>query len=541
MTEDLLTAAGGLGLFLIGMRMMTEGLRALAGNSLRQILRRYSATPLRGAVAGTVTTAMVQSSSATTVAAVGFVGAGLMTFQESLGIIFGANIGTTVTGWLVAILGFKLQIGTVAMPLALIGVMMRMFAPGRWKEVGWSLAGFSVLFFGIDALQSGMAAFQDVVTPDRFPADSFFGRLQLVGIGIVVTIITQSSSAGVASALAALTAGAITFPQAAALVIGMDVGTTFSAALATLGGSTAVRRTGWSHVIYNGLTGMMAFLLLWPLGWLTEGPEAPFPVGDPQIALVAFHSFFNILGVVLVLLVAAQFARLVEWLIPDRRGGLTRRLDRRLLVQPVAALDAATATVTELAGAHFDLIRRGLTEDARGVEPRMAELRDATAETRAHLQEVRADSAAVLENQVALLHALDHLDRLRHRCAQQERARAVRETPELSGPARALLAAVAPDVFAADAATVARCDGLRRDLHALRESDRAAVLDATARGSFSGGDVALRLDAGRWLQRVAHHVWRIAHHLRIAATDEPIAGRIGGDADDQGLTAARVS
>jgi phosphate:Na+ symporter len=200
---------GGVGLFLLGMLVLTGGLRGLAGDALRRLLARFTRSPVSGAIAGAVTTAVIQSSSATTVTAVGFVGAGLLSFPQALGIVFGANIGTTVTGWLVAILGFKLELATIAPPLLVAGVLLRLFASGTARQAGWALAGFSLLFIGIDALQQGMGAFEGRVTPENFPEDSPSGRLRLVLIGVAITLVTQSSSAGVATAMVALGTGAI--------------------------------------------------------------------------------------------------------------------------------------------------------------------------------------------------------------------------------------------------------------------------------------------------------------------------------------------
>ena len=140
---------GGLGLFLLGMIIMTEGLRELAGDMIRSALMRFTSSPVTGAATGAISTAILQSSSATTVAAVGFVGAGLMTFDSSLGIIFGANIGTTITGWLVALFGFKLKLGTIMLPLILAGAILRLFAAGRLSSTGYALAGFGLIFVGI--------------------------------------------------------------------------------------------------------------------------------------------------------------------------------------------------------------------------------------------------------------------------------------------------------------------------------------------------------------------------------------------------------
>ena len=189
MIETLINASGGLGLFLVGMIVMTDGLRGLAGDSMRLALMRFTRSPVSGAVTGAIATAVLQSSSATTVAAVGFVGAGLLGFAEALGIIFGANIGTTITGWLVALLGFKLKLGIVVLPLILVGALMRLFGKGRVAHSGTALAGFGLIFVGIGLMQTGMAGLQDVITPAQLPQDTWGGRLSLVALGILITII----------------------------------------------------------------------------------------------------------------------------------------------------------------------------------------------------------------------------------------------------------------------------------------------------------------------------------------------------------------
>ena len=244
MVLSFLSALGGVGLFLIGMLLLTDGLKALAGGRMRDLLAGFTSTPLSGVATGAVTTAVIQSSSATTVAAVGFVASGLLTFPQAIGIIFGANIGTTATGWLVAILGFKLDLGQVALPFVFLAAFLRIAFRGRVALAGQALAGFCLIFVGIEYMKDGLDAFEGIVTPTDFPSDTTLGRLELVAIGALITVVTQSSSAGVAAALAALGAGAINFPQAATLVIGMNVGTTFTAVLATVGGGTMARCTG---------------------------------------------------------------------------------------------------------------------------------------------------------------------------------------------------------------------------------------------------------------------------------------------------------
>ena len=243
-----LQALGGLGLFLLGMIIMTDGLRTLGGDSMRAALMRFTHSPFTGAATGAISTAILQSSSATTVAAVGFVGAGLLTFPQSLGIIFGANLGTTITGWLVALLGLKLQLGELVLPLVFVGAILKLFARDKVSAVGYALAGFSLIFIGITQMQLGMSGMQGLITPDNLPEDTWLGRIQLVGLGVIATVITQSSSAGVAATLTVLYAGAIRFEQAAALVIGMDIGTTVTAAMAVIGGTIEARRTGLAHL-----------------------------------------------------------------------------------------------------------------------------------------------------------------------------------------------------------------------------------------------------------------------------------------------------
>ncbi|MBE9516019.1 MAG: Na/Pi cotransporter family protein, partial [Proteobacteria bacterium] len=331
MASIIVQTLGGLGLFLLGMIIMTDSLRSLAGGAMRKLLLRFTHTPLSGAITGTVTTSILQSSSATTVAVVGMVGAGLMGFHEALGIIFGANIGTTITGWFVVLLGFKLKIGTMLLPLILVGTLLRLFARGRWSSIGMAVAGFGLVFVGIYIMQQGMETVQQLVTPANFPADTIIGRLQLLLMGILFSAVTQSSSAGIAVTLTALHTGAINFPQAAALVVGMDVGTTVTAALATIGGTVGSRRTGLSHVVYNCFTGTGALLLITPYillwHWLAPG----WLEANAEIGLIAFHTSFNMLGVIVVLPLTHRFAAFIERIIPETAPVYTRGLEKNLL------------------------------------------------------------------------------------------------------------------------------------------------------------------------------------------------------------------
>ncbi|MEZ5670477.1 MAG: Na/Pi symporter [Alphaproteobacteria bacterium] len=540
MESDILRVLGGVGLFLFGMVVLTDGLRRLAGHALRQALARFTTSPVTGAATGALTTAVIQSSSATTVTAIGFVGAGLLTFPQALGIVLGANVGTTVTGWLVALVGFKLKIGVAVLPLVLVGVLMTIFGRNRLNHAGWALAGFGMLFLGIDAIQGGMARFEGLVTPADFPSPDLFGRLQLVLIGIAVTIVTQSSSAGVATALVALGAGAITFDQAAALVIGMDVGTTSTAALATVGGSTATRRTGYAHVIFNLMIGTGAFFLLGPVADAVRGWVAADGAGNAQIAVVAFHTAMNLVGVLLVLPVAGPFARLVMRLVPERGPPLIHRLDDRVLHDPAAAVDALAATIRDLAFALFGHLAHALNPAWRGQVPTVTlrRLADDLEATRGFAERIRTDQRLprALRRHVAAMHALDHLHRLLHRLGQTERIVATggdARLRRLADVTRRVVAALTPDGDPKRADR--RLDRLRRLLRDQRRGFRERTLVLAAEQRLDAETAVLRLDSIRWLHRAAYHVWRIVHHLRLAeeqAAPEPAAPAVETEAEE---------
>lgn len=520
--EHLFYGIGGIGLFLLGMVLLTDGLKDLAGNALRRLLVRFTSSPARGALTGALTTAIVQSSSITTLTAVGFVGAGLMTFPQGLGIIFGANIGTTITGWMVALVGFKLEFGLAALALLPAGVLMRLLAEGRLRAAGWALTGFCLIFLGIEFMQQGLGHFQDVLTPSFFPPDTLWGRFQLLLLGIAITMLTQSSSAGVATALVALHAGTIELAQAAAMVIGMDIGTTFKTALATIGASTATRRTGWAHVIYNLATGVLAFVLLGPFlaaaAWWQDGSP------DAELTLVAFHTFFNTLGVLLVLPVAGQFARLVERLVPERDGDLTRRLDPRLLSDAPAAVDAAAAAADGIARALVRMLTAMLSPAGRRARPRIEPVMGAIAATRNYLDAIRStphhpDTHA---RHQAVIHALDHLSRLARRISEFERIETLQGEHRLRRLGCVLRRlALAWLEGPNDPRNEARLDRFRRFLRAEREAYRARMVAAVARREIDVETGLARMDAIRWLHRVTYHLCRLVHHLAVAIETRP--------------------
>ena len=532
MMSGVLLCLGGLGLFLLGMLVLTEGLRALAGRALRRMLSRFTRSPLSGAMTGAVTTAVVQSSSATTVATVGFVGAGLLTFPQALGIVLGANVGTTITGWLVALLGFKLELGTTALPIILVGVLIRLFARGRASAAGFAMAGFGLIFVGISLLQEGMGGFVGVITPNSFPDDTWIGRLLLVVFGIGFTLLTQSSSAGVAMALAAVNASAMTVQQAAAVVIGMDIGTTVTAVLASVGGSVHARRTAYAHALYNLFAGAGAFLVLVPFMRALERFAPRLLASEPELVLVGFHTLFNLVGVSIALPFAVQFARLLVRLTPLRGVPFARSLDLSLLDAPAAALDALGATLADLTASTFDTVLRLLSVSrAQSADQLIAQLRQALSETRDYVESIRSspDLGWTYHRHLSAMHVIDHLDRMADRCEESDRWATLKEDPKLATIAREL-GPVLNEVgkaLARGERTVPE-EGLETAWESLQQRGREYredVLEGVAKGDVDASEAIERLDAVRGARRVAYHAWRITCHLNRCRThDAPMEG-----------------
>lgn len=520
MILTIIKASGGLGIFLLGMIVMTEGLRSLAGDSIRNALMHFSRTPYSGAAAGAATTALLQSSSATTVAAVGFVGAGLLTFPQSLGIIFGANIGTTVTGWMVALFGFKFPLGMIVLPLILFGVMLRLFFKGKFASSGYALAGFGLIFVGISLLQEGMSGFEGIITPENLPSGSFLAILKLVALGIIATIITQSSSAGVATTLTALYAHAITFEQAAALVIGMDIGTTVTAAMAAIGGSVNVRRTGLSHVIYNLFTGAMAVFLIMPYIYLWQFFAADSLIENAEIALVAFHTLFNTIGVLLILPFTSRFAYFIEKLVPSKEPVYTEVLDMRLLEEPSLALEAARSSLQNEFIALLKHILFILGDKKNGRKADLPLLQTALDNTQSYVDliDLKQEEDARWEQIIALIHILDHAQRLHERCEEdEERARVVERSDDLRQERDLLLRHTADiiDAISDKNFSKARKAGQENEASIQQAAApyREKVTEMMAKDRISIHDGTTKLEAIRWLVRVSHHIARITFHM----------------------------
>jgi len=335
--------AGGIGLFLLGMKLMTDGLKVAAGHALRHILAEWTRTPLRGFLSGILITSLVQASGAVTVAVIGFVNAGLLTLLQTVYVIYGTNIGTTMTSWLVALVGFKVNVVALALPLIGLGMGVRVISgANRRGALGEAIAGFGLFFLGIGILKDTFFDVGSGLALQDYPVEGI-GLLLFTGMGFLLTFLMQSSSAALVVTITAAAGGLIPLPAAAATVIGANVGTTSTAALAVIGATANAQRVAAAHVIFNLLTGLVALLLLTPLLDLIEMVRNALGLA-PSIAtsLALFHTLFNILGVLMLWLLTP---RMVHWLELRLRGavedlGRPVYLDKNVVGTPALALNA---------------------------------------------------------------------------------------------------------------------------------------------------------------------------------------------------------
>ncbi|MFN4130087.1 MAG: Na/Pi cotransporter family protein [Paracoccaceae bacterium] len=520
--SETLTALGGIGLFLLGMKIMTEALREAAGADLRRMLARFTSTPLRGVVSGALTTAVIQSSTATTLMTVGFVGAGVLSFPQALGVIYGANIGTTVTGWIVSLVGFKLKLGAVAMGLLFLASLTLLFSQGRAARVGRIAAGFSLLFIGLDMMQEGMSGAADWITPEWTPGTGLAGILAMAALGLAITVVMQSSSAAVAVVLVLLSSGALPLIQAAAAVIGMNLGTTLTALIATIGGSRAMQQTSIANLLFNLGTMVIAF----PMLMLTAGPlEALAARIGADTALVLFHTGFNLLGMLVFLPVTHHFAALVAKLRPDLSGRAAPELDRRLLSDEGAAMQAAHGAVTWAAREIFAAYALALGQEGdlrrlSALDPRVTmtleDLKDYMAQI--SVPRNKPTEAAAF---AALMHQADHLVRLLEQAGHRGFMQVLTQDAVTRRPARWFAACLSSDP-PLELAEIGKRMARMADPVAHRfTGHRRGLLLGEHAGIYSMQDTFQATDAMRWFRRIMHNVQRVGEY------DHEVQSRLG--------------
>jgi len=300
--------AAGIGLFLFGLHLVEQALETLAGRGFKRFIRRNTGQPLRAVITGTIATAILQSSSVVGLTVLAFVGAGLVSMRNALGVIFGSNLGTTFTGWLVVIFGFKLPLEEAALPLVAVGciILVTFRDAERTASIGRITAGAGFVLLGLFFMKSGAAEFAGIVDIGDYPDLPLIAYL---AFGAVITAIIQSSSAMMMISISALYAGLLSLEQAAAVAIGANLGTTGTVLLGAWGGTAPKKRVALSHVLFNFVTALAAFLLLGPLLHLLT---AVIGISDPLYVLVAFHSLFNLMGIAIFLPALGPFAQFLD-------------------------------------------------------------------------------------------------------------------------------------------------------------------------------------------------------------------------------------
>lgn len=367
---DFLQLIGSLGIFIFGMKIFSEGLQKIAGNRLKGILEGMTRNRAVGVVTGLGTTVITQSSTTTTVMAVSFVNAGLLTFVQSTGVVMGANIGTTVTAWMVALFGFKFEITPIA--LALIGLFFAfLFSKNtRLRNIAETMVGFGILFIGLSFIKSAVpdidANPEVLAFLDNYSDFGYMSLVLFVIIGTVLTLVTQSSSAATAITLVMLFEGWISFPIAAAMVLGENIGTTVTANIAALAGNVHAKRTARFHLFFNVIGVIWMMIVIIPflgimdsmIQYFTQNPisimeGAKESRANATLGLSLFHTSFNLINVLLLFGFVPYLVRFVEYTLPDKGNDdefSLRYISAGPMVSPGFSIEQANKEVQHFVG-----------------------------------------------------------------------------------------------------------------------------------------------------------------------------------------------
>ncbi len=383
---DFLKLLGSLGVFLYGMKLMSEALQKVAGDKMRSILSAMTSNRVKGVFTGILITALIQSSSATTVMVVSFVNAGLLSLIESIGVIMGANIGTTVTAWLITILGFKVKMSALALPLIGLGLPFLFSNKRSSKSWGELIMGFALLFIGLEFLKGAVPDLRsnpEILTfLSRYTDLGYGSYFIFMLIGTILTVIIQSSSATMALTLVMCANGWIQFDMAAAMVLGENIGTTITANLAAMVANTSAKRAARAHLIFN-LFGVLWVLAIFPIflngvSWINNIIGGGDPYTNPNsilIALSIFHTTFNIINVCVLIWFANLIAKVVTKLVPLKESQddsfKLKHIKIGLLSTPDASIFQAKQELSYYAHntiSMFQMVRNSITENKKDFE-----------------------------------------------------------------------------------------------------------------------------------------------------------------------------
>lgn len=354
----------GVAFLLFGMVSLEIGFKSFAEGSLKKLLAKATNRFYKSFSVGMLATALLQSSSLISVITISFLSAGLISLYQGIGIIYGANLGTTATAWLVATLGLKLDIAALAMPMIVFGIVLYLQSLRTLKGLGNILAGLGFFFYGIAMMKGGFEAYQDVFDFTSHSLQGIWGDLFFVMVGIVMTVILQSSSATIAIILTVLAVGQINYGNALALAIGANVGTTVTAIIAAMASNIDGKRIAIAHFSFKIITGLVAFVFLKQLTWLVDATAHLMHIApeDHTLKLAIFHSVFNLLGIMMLAPFTSVVVRQLQLRIRDKKkeGIQPRYLNDAALAFPQTALQVMLKETKHLFSLCFEAIAHGL-------------------------------------------------------------------------------------------------------------------------------------------------------------------------------------
>jgi phosphate:Na+ symporter len=342
--NDAKTIISGIAIFLIGMHYMEEGFKLFSGGALETILERFTSTLPRAIGTGFLATSVVQSSSLVSVIVISFLSAELIGLAQAVGVVFGSNIGTTTTAWLVSSFGLKIKIAQYALPMLIFGVIMQFSKQNSYKGLGSVLIGLGFIFLGIAYMKEGFETLKDGLDLTEYAMEGYLGILVYILFGAVATVIIQSSSATMAIIITALASGQIDYVSALSLAIGANIGTTVTAILGSLASNRNGKRLAVAHLIFNMVTGVLAFIFIYQLKDLVEylAPMLAIAQDDYAMKLALFHTIFNVIGVLVVAPFTKYMVVFLEGLfsMKEKGRGQPKYLTDEVMEIPSSSLEA---------------------------------------------------------------------------------------------------------------------------------------------------------------------------------------------------------
>lgn len=534
--ETVSIVMGGIGLFLLGMILMTDGLKALAGDSLKQQLSKFTGGIFPSIFSGTLVTAILQSSSATTLMTIGFVSAGMLSFTQSVGVILGANLGSTSIGWIVSLIGLKVSVSAFALPLIGIGALLKFLPKGKYSAYGMAIAGLGLLFLGIGTLQDGMADLATSFSFDFVNGHSLLQKLLLVFIGIIMTIIMQSSSTAMVITLTALAATALTFEQAAILVIGQNIGTTAKAFVVTIGGTIQARRTAMSHILFNMLTAIITFLFLPWIIWLVTIAGHALSISDSATLLALFSTVIYVLGIIVIIPLLDSFIKVITYIVPEKGDPLTKYLDPSVATVTPIAIEAVRRTLIRIIKA-IAIVSCELFQSKKFSKPMTHQLEKISAalnETRQFLSEINDQSYSSsnkgYQQQVALIHAIDHFGHLVQLLKEPGETDELQQN-EMIQQLSKQMSQLFLDLFNRltyeedeELVEIVKTNSLQ--IADIRRTNRKEIIENTVLKQADVNVAIQNMHTLHWIDRAAYHLWRTMHHLNVCLKAEGEAEKV---------------